>query len=376
MTSRCVFFAGGGTGGHIYPGLAVAEKIAQLDPAAAIHFFCSSRSVDFDILSKTKFSFTPLPATSPSITPAKLFSFLKTFGQSAAIASERIKSAENPIVIGIGGFVSAPVCRAACKLGIPVKLINVDIVPGRANKLCTRWADEVFVQFDDTTEYFSKRKLRTTVTGCPLRKGFDNPQPDNTITELNLDKNKKVLLITGASSGAMSINNSIIALLEKLEAFTDRWQIVHLTGKAGYNQVADKYEDAKISHTIINYYDNMWDLLAAADLVIGRSGAVSIAEYTAAKAPVICIPYPHHKDRHQYLNAEKLVDIGAAIVVDDLPDTKERAGWLWEELEPLLRDENKLTQMKKACLKTPSQNSAQQIARITQHCLEKTSSFL
>jgi len=364
MTCRSVFFAGGGTGGHIYPGLAVAEKIAQLDPDVSVHFFCSNRPIDFDILSQSGFAFTTLPATSPSLNPAKLLKFLRKFKQSSSIAKERLASAENSIVIGIGGFVSAPVCRTAYKLGIPVKLINVDIVPGCSNKLCARWANEVFLQFDETVQRFSKYDIRKTVTGCPLRKGFDSPNPEKIINELSLDKNKKTLLVTGASSGAKSINETIIALLDKLDAFTDSWQIVHLTGKTQHNEVKEKYTAAKISNHVINYHDNMPDMLAAADLIIGRSGAVSIAEYAAAKVPVICMPYPHHRDRHQYLNAETLVNKGCAVVVDDLTDINERSNWLWEELEPLMKDENKLAELKNNCLNNITQNAAKTIAEI------------
>jgi UDP-N-acetylglucosamine--N-acetylmuramyl-(pentapeptide) pyrophosphoryl-undecaprenol N-acetylglucosamine transferase len=106
----------------------------------------------------------------------------------------------------------------------------------------------------------------------------------------------------------------------------------------------------------------MADLLAAADLVIGRSGAVSVAEYAAAAVPSICMPYPYHKDRHQYLNAGKLVEAGAGIVVDDLPDTTERAEWLWEELEQLLKDGAKREEMKKNCAAIANVNAASKIA--------------
>jgi len=102
-----------------------------------------------------------------------------------------------------------------------------------------------------------------------------------------------------------------------------------LTGRANFDEVVRRYGDAKIAHKVIDYYDDMANLLAAADLVIGRSGAVSVAEYAAAGVPSICMPYPYHKDMHQYLNAGKLVEAGAAIIVDDVPDEKDRREWLW-----------------------------------------------
>ena len=119
----------------------------------------------------------------------------------------------------------------------------------------------------------------------------------------------------------------------------------------------------KIAYKAINYYEHMPDLLYCAQLLIGRSGAVSVAEYAAAGVPSICIPYPHHKDRHQYLNAEKLVSAGAAVMVDDLRDLNERTAWLWEELEPLLGYEQRRMDMSKACDKIAKKDAASEIAR-------------
>ena len=126
---------------------------------------------------------------------------------------------------------AAPVCRAGHKLGAGVALLNVDIVPGRANKLLKRWADEVFAQFEETAEYFAKGGRRVNVFGCPLRREFDEPAPEKLMEKLGLDKDKKILLITGASSGAANINEAVCMLLDKLEGFADSWQIVHLTGR-------------------------------------------------------------------------------------------------------------------------------------------------
>ncbi len=362
MSNKTFFFAGGGTGGHIYPGIAVAEKIIELQPTAKIHFFCSSRDIDSQILSKTGFEFTKLPAEPPSLRPATLLRFTKTFLQSAKIASRIFDKTENPIVVGIGGFTAAPVCRAAHKRKIPLNLINVDIVPGRANKLIARWADEIFVQFEETAQYLKKQKHKINVTGCPLRKTFENPDPQKTIDRLNLDKNKKTLLITGASSGSQNINNTICSLLKFLDRFADKWQIAHITGVNNFEQVNAKYSNVKIAHKIVDYYDDMADLFAAADLALGRSGAVSVAEYAASGTPSICIPYPYHKDMHQYLNAGKLVEAGAAVIVDDLSDTQERVDWLAEELETLLKNDDKLAEMKQNCKKVADKNAAKIIA--------------
>jgi len=227
MAGKSFFFAGGGTGGHVYPAIAVAEKIADLQPDANMHFFVSSRKIDAQILSKTSFEVTYLPAKGFSIRPCGLFGFVSSFIESYRIAKELLVKSDNAVVTGIGGFVAAPVCYAAYSLKIPVKLLNVDIVPGKANRIIARWADEIFVQFEETARYFAKRKANVNITGCPLRSGFDNPDSAKAIVELGLDENKKILLITGASSGSKNINEVICLLLERLSDFAVDWQIVH-----------------------------------------------------------------------------------------------------------------------------------------------------
>jgi UDP-N-acetylglucosamine--N-acetylmuramyl-(pentapeptide) pyrophosphoryl-undecaprenol N-acetylglucosamine transferase len=364
MSDKAFFFAGGGTGGHIYPALAVAEQIIKLDGQSKIHFFCSGREIDSKILSKTNFPFTALPAKGLSLRPDRFIAFCKTFLQSSKITKEILRKTSNPSVVGVGGFVAGPVCWAAHKMKLPVALINVDIVPGKANKLIGRFADRIFLQFEDTKEHF-RTKAQMEVVGCPLRGNFRQPNPEKIKSDLGLDKTKNILLITGASSGSQSINDTICKLLEKLGDYSESWQIVHITGIANYEQVKKSFvqSGSKLKYTILDYCDNMPDLLSASDLVIGRSGAVSVAEYAAASVPSVCMPYPHHKDLHQYLNAAKLVEAGAAIVVDDLPDAQERMEWLWEELEELLKDNHKLEEMKENCRQIAKKNAATVIAK-------------
>ncbi len=373
MSNGSFFFAGGGTGGHIYPAIAVAEKIIEMRPNAKIHFFVSDRDIDSQILSrsgyglrrdesKSTFPYTKLSAKGFSLHPSRLFEFCRCFLKSTQLAKQVMTKNGAAVLVGVGGFVAAPACWAAHKLKIPVALLNVDSVPGRANKIIARWADEIFVQFEETAGYFAKCKATVNVVGCPLRSGFENPEPDKVKSYLKLDKNKRILLIAGGSSGAANVNEAMCLLLEKLVAFASHWQIVHLTGVNNYDKVRQQYTGAKISSRVLDYFDDMANLLAAADLVIGRSGAVSVAEYVAASVPSICMPYPYHKDMHQYRNASKLVEAGAGIIVDDLPDAKTRAERLWQELEPLLSDEKKREEMRKACGKIANKDAAIRIA--------------
>jgi UDP-N-acetylglucosamine--N-acetylmuramyl-(pentapeptide) pyrophosphoryl-undecaprenol N-acetylglucosamine transferase len=362
MGYRCFFFAGGGTGGHIYPAIAVAEQIAKLEPTAKIHFFCSTRSIDAQILRQAGLEYTALPAKGLGFQPGKFIGFCTSFWKSYRMAKKIIAASDSPVITGICGFVAAPACKAAHKLKTPVVLLNVDILPGRANKMIARFADEIYVQFEDTIQHLAKYKEKINLVGCPLRSSFSHPEPDKAVEQLGLNKNKKILLITGASSGSENINDAVCSLLEKLDAFADSWQIVHLTGRANIEKIKQRYVNIKIGHKVLGYYDDMSNLLAAADLVIGRSGAVSVAEYAAAEVPSICMPYPYHKDRHQYLNAGKLVEAGAAIIVDDLPDATERAEWLWQELEALMKDEKQRQAMAGACRAVASLDAGCKVA--------------
>lgn len=356
------FFAGGGTGGHIYPLLAVAEQIQARQPDAEIHFFHSTRAVDQRVFENIGFDRAALPATGLYVHPVKLLRFAVTFQQSCRIAMRELARRDRAVVVGAGGFVAGPVCRAGRKLGVPVALLNVDLLPGRANRLSARWADEIFVQFEESKNHFPCTRAVMRTVGCPLRSRFLHPDPKKAKAELGLDSSKHILLVTGASSGSTRINEAVCRLLPRLEAFADRWQVVHLAGLDNYQAVFEEYRGTRLSHKVLDYYDGMADLLAAGDLVIGRSGAVSVAEYAVAGVPSICLPYPFHKDKHQYLNAGKLAEVGAAVIVDDVSDTDDRAGRLWRELEPLMCDEARRRRMAQACGRVAKPDAASQIA--------------
>jgi UDP-N-acetylglucosamine--N-acetylmuramyl-(pentapeptide) pyrophosphoryl-undecaprenol N-acetylglucosamine transferase len=242
-------------------------------------------------------------------------------------------------------------------------LINVDMTAGKANRLIGRWANHLFLQFEETRRDFHKSRAVVDVVGCPLRSDFENPRAQRAQRQLGLDPQKHVLLITGASSGARHINETVCSLLPRLDQFAETWQIVHLTGERHVQTVSARYQDARISHHVRGYFDDMADLLAATDLLIGRSGAVSVAEYAASGVPSICMPYPFHKDRHQYLNAAKLVEAGAAVIVDDVPDPTDRAEWLWEALNELMTYEERRKHMAQACKHLHSPNAATAVAQ-------------
>ena len=362
MMAKTFFFAGGGTGGHIYPALAVAQKILEQMPDAKIVFFCSERPIDTVILSKQPYEYHILPATGFTKNPIGMVKCAINFFRSYLKAKHILSNAENPVLTGVGGFVSAPAVYAAKSLGISVSLINVDIVPGIANKLLKRHAQRVFVHFDETLGFFGKSAVKV---GCPIREDFDDGAIVSSIDDLGIDKTKKLLLVTGASSGALTVNKAMVAIAGKLSRFADSWQIVHIAGMGKTADLQQVYDDAGISAKVLEFYHYMPSLLKSSDLILGRSGAISVAEYAASRVPAICMPYPFHKDNHQYLNASFLVAGGAGLIVDDKPeDLSGTAENLWKILLSLMSDDEKLGQMKKACLDLPLNTAARQIAEI------------
>jgi UDP-N-acetylglucosamine--N-acetylmuramyl-(pentapeptide) pyrophosphoryl-undecaprenol N-acetylglucosamine transferase len=359
------YFAGGGTGGHIYPAIAVAQELLRIAPMCKITFFCSPRPIDARILGGTGFRFIPLPVRSFSRNPYEVFLFFKALFSAKNIVEQTMLSdrSEKAVLFSVGGFVSAPAVLAAKDLKIPVAMLNIDAVPGKANKLLAYLAKDIFVQFEKTGRSFGRNLRKVMVTGCPLRSDFFNPDKTAVITALGLSPKKKVLLVTGASGGAANMNNVIGYLLDWLQAFAADWQIVHLAGIAHFDAVRTFYKQAKIFHKVLDYFDDMPNLLAAAELVIGRAGAMSVAEFAASQTPAICLPYPYHADRHQKLNAQHLVDAGCGVIVDDLCDTEKTAKLLWPVLCELMSSDEKRLQMRQNCDKFSCHDAAARIAK-------------
>jgi len=357
------FFAGGGTGGHIYPAIAVAQRIRKIAPDAAITFFCSSRPIDTKILSASGFESVKLISSGFSLRPDKLIKFIFGFLKSYAIAAGKLKEAKtsraNTIIIGTGGFVSAPALIAANKAKIPIAMINVDSVPGRANKLLASLAKVIFVQFEYTKKYFKDDADRVEVTGCPLRESFFAADKTEAIAKLGLNQDKKTFVVTGASSGSVNINRAVTESFGKLARFAEQWQMVHITGTANFDKVKAEYENAEIDAVVLDYCDDMAALLTTADIVVGRAGAVSVAEYAQSSAAAICIPYPYHKDNHQYINAKQLADAGGAVIVEDNADIATR---LSEKLLALMADDAMRNQIAAAAKTITNPNAAEQIA--------------
>ena len=344
-------FAGGGTGGHLLPGLAVAEALREKCPQAQIHFFITYRPIDEQILQPTGYLYTKQWVEPFSLNLWGFLSFAYGLLSSTRDAAGSLAVLRPAAVLGMGGYAAAPVCRTARRLKIPVALLNPDAAPGRANRWLASRAQKIFAQWDRTIDFFRRQtKAQVLVTGCPVRKQIFSATKADGLRKFDLQAGKRVLLVPGGSPGAMNVNRTVIELLPELDRFADRWQILHLTGPGKLEVVQQAYQQAglKIHYKLVDFTLDMPAALAAADLVLSRAGASSLAEFTARRLPAVLMPYPYDRDQHQLANAECLADAGAAIIVRDRCDCRANAEAVGGVLLGLMASQEKLAQMSAA----------------------------
>jgi UDP-N-acetylglucosamine--N-acetylmuramyl-(pentapeptide) pyrophosphoryl-undecaprenol N-acetylglucosamine transferase len=325
MSIHTFVFAGGGTGGHLYPGLAIADALRdRLGDSVRSFFICSTRPLDAEILTAARAEFLPLPAEPFGLHPKRLLKFLRAWPGSVASAerilrglgSARVPSVE---VIAMGGFVAAPVVDAARRLAMPITMVNLDATPGRANKWIARKATRVLTAADPGPAFPDWQRTPPIVRREAL------PPGDRAACRslLNLDPQRPVIFFTGASQGAQSVNDLALSLAHRGVFSEGRWQIIHQTGgKSDPASVRATYAQLGIPALVEPFFHTMGPLWGAADLAVSRSGAGNVAEAWASATPTVFLPYPYHKDEHQKHNARVLVAAGAAALCRDLIDPR------------------------------------------------------
>lgn len=357
-------FAGGGTGGHIYPALAIAEAARDLDPGAAAHILCSERPVDRDILAALKpaeaVAFTPIPANPPSLSPARFYRFINTWSGARNTATRVLRdhTSRGPtILVAMGGFVAAPAVAAAKLAEIPVVLVNLDAVPGKSNRWAAKRAAAIYSACET--------KQGWTDVGPIVRPALTNPIERATARRrFDLDADTNTLLITGGSQGAKTINELVTKLLTDHPGAFAGWQAIHQTGaQHDPAPVRAAYERAGIRAWADHYIADMPAAWHAADLALGRAGAGTVAEAWATRTPTVFFPYPYHKDDHQTHNARPLTHDGAAIVLDDKIDPEANARAHASTLLALLTDPARLTALAEPAHRLPPVDGAARVAR-------------
>ena len=354
-----IIFTGGGTGGHIYPALAVAEEIMNKKPQSKILFIGGTRNIESKIIGNAGFAMKTIKITGfpRKITP-QIFTFAWNLGLSIINSMRIIRGFKPSVIMGTGGYVSGPPIIAAWTMGIPVVLQEQNSYPGITTKKLARFAKIVFLGFQDATGYFGKN-AKTFVTGNPVRNNIRSGTRDKASTAFGLDPGLKTVLAFGGSQGAHAINCVLSEIVEDLAEL--EIQVIWQTGNNEYEvwRRFDGYSGGKIK--VVPYIDTMSNAYAASDLVVCRAGAMTIAEITACGLPGIFIPLPGAAENHQEFNARSLVNSGAASMILEQELTP---GTLRREIIGIITSDERLQEISKQSEKLGIHDAANVIAGI------------
>ncbi len=301
-----IVLSGGGTGGHIFPAIALADTIRRREPEQQVCFIGTERGIGTKQIRAAGYPFDPIPSA-PVVGRGLLDQLRALLSIAGGVLRARrlLRGVDARLVIGVGGYASVPAVAAAITLRIPTVLLEADTAPGRANRLLGRFARMVFVQFDEARASFPAG--RAALTGFPVR-----PIPAR---KVRMSGSPLRLLIIGGSQGAHSINRAISENLAALGQLG--MSITHQTGEEDCEWVRAAYRGAGLDAEISPFFDDVPERLSRADMVVARAGASSVAEFCMAGLPQILVPYPYAAGGHQMSNARELERAGACVVVPD-----------------------------------------------------------
>ena len=335
-----ILFTGGGTGGHIYPAIAVAEQILNKSPGSEILFIGGIRKIEKKIIDDAGFVMKTIQVKGlpRKISPA-LIPFIWKLGLSVITSMQIIRGFKPSVIMGTGGYVSGPPIIAARTMGIPVVLQEQNSYPGITTKKLARFARIVFLGFQDAKVYFGE-KVNTIVTGNPVRKDIRTGDRNAASAEFGLDSELKTILVFGGSQGSQAINCALAEIVEDIANHSI--QVIWQTGANEFNEWKG-YDDCSGGRVrVVPYIDDMRSAYAASDLAVCRAGAMTIAEITACGLPGIFIPLPTAAENHQEYNAKSLVDSGAASMI---PEKDLTPGTLKSEILGVITSEERLKVM-------------------------------
>lgn len=362
--SRVFIFAGGGTGGHLFPGLAITEQLRALDPASRAVFACSPRPLDAEILRVAGVEFEAIRAAPFSARPRGLVKFIGSWGGAVRQGRAMIRAARGDghavHVVAMGGFVAAPVVQAARAERCPVTLINLDAAPGLANRWIARHAR-------DTLTAAEVEGRAAWLRIAPIVRSAARPPggPEHCRRLLNLHPLRPTLLVTGGSQGARSINELMVRLArDHAESFTaGPWQVFHQAGSVPLDEIREAYTRAGITAHVEAFFDPMGPYWGAADFAVARAGAGNVAEAWASATPCVFLPYPYHKDEHQRRNAQRLQSAGCCVIARDLIEPEANVAGPGREILALLADAGRRRSMREAFTRLGPADGAESAAR-------------
>jgi UDP-N-acetylglucosamine--N-acetylmuramyl-(pentapeptide) pyrophosphoryl-undecaprenol N-acetylglucosamine transferase len=310
---RCVI-AGGGTGGHLFPGMAIAEAFIEREKGNEVLFIGTERGIEAKVLPGGRFPLRTIRAR--PIQGRSLLEKVKAiWGLPMAIseACTILKEFQPQLVLGVGGYASGPTLLAASLLGMKRAIQEQNVMPGMTNRILKWFSHRIFVSFEEAKKYFPKKK--TMLTGNPIRKEFLAALRKDEVRREK--KDRFTLLIFGGSAGAHRINQAMIEALGYLQGMKSSIKIVHQTGKEDFNFVSEEYRKKGFEAVVKPFFEDIASYYKISDLVICRSGASTVAELAVSGKAALLIPYPYAAHDHQLINAKKLVDLGAARMILD-----------------------------------------------------------
>jgi UDP-N-acetylglucosamine--N-acetylmuramyl-(pentapeptide) pyrophosphoryl-undecaprenol N-acetylglucosamine transferase len=304
-----VIIAGGGTGGHLFPGVAIARGLRSRCDEIAILFVLGKKKMESEIICRAGFEARTIDVEGIlgkgvlSLVKA-LFKTLVSSIQSLAI----VRDFKPHVIVGVGGYSAGPVCLVAWFLGIPTAIHEQNSFPGFTNRVLARFAKKVFISFEESRKYFKRGDLLHS--GNPIRDELVHGKPATREAH-----ERFVILVTGGSQGARAINGAVVSALKELKKAGLFPLVIHQTGKNDFRQIRDDYYANGFDGDVREFIDDMATAYARADLVISRAGATTIAELAALGKPSILVPYPYAAHKHQEANARVLVACGGADMI-------------------------------------------------------------
>lgn len=312
---RTIVIAAGGTGGHLYPGIALAQELSArgVRPVFAVR----ENDVCRPIVTADGCSCEAIPARGmPRRLSPAVFSFLYAQARGLFAARALLRRLRPAAVVGMGGYISFPVIAAARLMGIPTMIHEQNVMPGLANRVLARFVNRVAVSFPESARYFPRRA--TVVTGNPVRRSLCGIDRAGALQRLHLPAGKFTILVFGGSQGAAAVNSVVAGAWDHVPAdVRGRLQFIHAAGPGDHERVAVLYREKNIPGVVVPYLMNIGDAYAAADLVISRAGATTVAELGILGVPAILIPYPFATADHQSYNARVLAASGQASVIPE-----------------------------------------------------------
>ncbi len=359
-----VCIAAGGTGGHLYPGIAIAQEIIRQDGSSQVQFVGTERGLEARVLPEVDFELYCIGVRGVmGRNPVKALAALSQLPYAIGQCIQLLRQKRSELVIGIGGYTSPPLLLAARCLGIPRVIIEPNVIPGMANHILSRIANMVLLAFDETKRFFIR--VPSHVVGVPLRREFQRC-PDIK-SKGRQPGSQGAILVLGGSQGSRAINRVAVRALSLLQTRCPGLRIVHQTGAGDYLFVRHNYAEQNVDATVIASLDDMPKAYAAADVVISRAGAGSIAELTACGKPAILIPFPSAASQHQLRNAEIMLDAGAAVLIEESHLSNQL---LANTIQTLIRDPSRLAEMAQCSVALAKHDATEDSVRCCRELIE------